>query len=359
MSRVRKSKRQWASAAGLAAVGLVALLLVGLVPSANEGVISGTVLDASGPVSGATVRIQATSIETATDEKGQFALASDAMTPVTVSAWKHGYYSSRAVEIAAPTEGVELTLHRYQTEDNPAYEWALPFDEDPSVATCSECKAHIVEPWMENAHAGAALNPRFLSMYLGTDLLGSQSPETEYGYSKDYGRFPLRPTVDETYFGPGYKLGFPYTEGNCGACHIPGAALDDAYGVDPLTVEGADQFGVHCDYCHKVADVLLDPATSMPYQNMPGVLSSDVRRSFENEDGEVVALFFGPLDDPNVDEGDTYLPLIQESAFCAPAISACSGTPLSTTRMASGWTAPTAILRTAQRARNVICRHRQ
>ena len=56
----------------------------------------------------------------------------------------------------------------------------------------------------------------------------------------------------------------------------------------------------------------------MPYTNRPGVLSSDVRRSFENEDGEIVALFFGPFDDPNVDEGDTCLPLIQESAFCAP-----------------------------------------
>lgn len=302
----------------LATIAVITLLVVGLVPGSQQLVIQGIVFDESGPVSGATVRIQATMIETETDEKGLFELEASEDVPVTLSAWKHGYYSSRAVDTAPPAEGVELILHRYQTEDNPEYVWALPFDEDPSVSTCSECKAHIVEPWRENAHAGAALNPRFLSMYLGTDLLGNQSPLTRYAFSRDYGRFPLPPIMDETYYGPGYKLDFPYTAGNCGACHIPGAALDDPYGADPLAVEGADRFGVHCDYCHKVADVLLDPVTSMPYQNMPGVLSSDVRRSFENEEGELVALFFGPFDDPNVDEGDTYLPLIQESAFCAP-----------------------------------------
>ena len=298
-------------------VVVAALMAIGLVPGSQQFMIEGVVLDESGPVLGATVRIQATSIETTTDENGRFVLKV-AETEVTVSAWKHGYYTARAVNILAPTEDVELSLHRYQTEDNPEYEWALPIDEDPAVSTCSDCKAHIVEPWLENAHAGAALNPRFLSMYLGTDLLGNQSPETEYAYSRDYGRFPLRPTIDDTYFGPGYKLDFPYTEGNCGACHIPGAAVDDPYGVDPLTVQGADTFGVHCDYCHKVADVTLDPETDMPYSNMPGVLSSDVRRSFKSDEGETVALFFGPFDDPNVDEGDTYLPLIQESAFCAP-----------------------------------------
>jgi len=93
--------------------------------------------------------------------------------------------------------------------------------------------------------------------------------------------------------------------------------VDDPYGVDPNFVDGADLFGVHCDYCHKVADVILDPATGMPYPNMPGVLSSDVRRPFP-DDPERYELFFGPFDDDNVPEEDTRLPLIEDSAFCAP-----------------------------------------
>ena len=304
---------------GLAGILICAVLVVGLVPGSNESAISGRVVDATGPIAGATVRVQATNNETVTDTNGQFVLEiGHAQDPVTISAWKHGYYTARATEVSVATSDLELVLHHYQSTDNPDYVWALPSSDDPAVSSCADCKAHIVEPWLDNAHAGAALNPRFLSMYLGTDLAGNQSPLTRYGFSKDYGRFPLRPILDDTYYGPGYKLDFPDTAGNCGACHIPGAAIDDAYGVDPLAVEGADQFGVHCDYCHKVADVRLDPETSVPYPNMPGVLSSDVRRSFTNEDGEIEALFFGPFDDPNVDEGDTYLPLIEESAFCAP-----------------------------------------
>lgn len=312
----RRSFRHGAFA--LTLVAIAALLAVGLTPGVKEFALSGTVVDESGPVAGATVRLQATEIETITDEKGAFTLHAKTITAVTVSAWKHGYYSARAAHVAPPSEEIVLVLHRYQTEDNPDYVWALPYSDDPDVPTCAECKAHIVMPWLENAHATSATNPRYLSMYNGTDLYGNRSPLTQYATSRDYGRFPLRPTMDETYFGPGYKLDFPYTEGNCGACHNPGAALDDAYGVDPNLVSGADAFGVHCDYCHKVADVILDPETNLPYPNRPGVLSSDVRRSFNDEHGEEIALFFGPFDDPNVDEGDTYLPLIQESAFCAP-----------------------------------------
>ena len=316
----RSKRRQNTRRATLALITIAAaaVLAVGLTPAPGDAILSGVVEDETGPVAGATVRIQATDVETLTDAKGRFELPSPDPRPVTVSAWKHGFYSARAVDVEAPAKNIVLRLHPYQTDDNPEYVWALPYHEDPDVATCAECKAHIVVPWMENAHATSAMNPRYLSMYNGTDVYGNQSPLTQYATSKDYGRFPLRPVLDETYFGPGYKLDFPYTAGNCGACHNPGAAVDDAYGVDPNRVSGADLFGVHCDYCHKVADVILDPETQMPYTNRPGVLSSDVRRSFENEDGEIVALFFGPFDDPNVDEGDTCLPLIQESAFCAP-----------------------------------------
>ena len=60
-----------------------------------------------------------------------------------------------------------------------------------------------------------------------------------------------------------------------------------------------------------------DPQTGLPYPNMPGVLSQDIRRPFP-EDPDRYQLFFGSFDDDNVPMEDTYLPLIQQSQFCAP-----------------------------------------
>ena len=145
---------------------------------------------------------------------------------------------------------------------------------------------------------------------------GEPSPVTRTASSRDYGTIPLRPDPAQAWYGPGYQLDFPDTAGNCACCHLPGLAVDDPYGVDPSSASGADAYGIHCDFCHKVADVRLDPATGLPHPNQPGVLSMDIRRPFP-DDPDRYQLFFGPFDDDNVPEEDTYLPLIRQSAFCA------------------------------------------
>jgi hypothetical protein len=276
--------------------------------------VSGVVLDEDGPVEGATVRAQATNNGTMTAADGSFALSglSEGVS-VTISAWKDTYYCAKVEEVVPPDSDITLTLIRYQTNDNPDYEWIPPTGDD----SCASCKPGVTEIWLENAHARSASNPRFLTMYNGTDVDGNQSPPTRRGYSRDYGSFPLRPDPNRPYYGPGYKLDFPDTAGNCGACHTPGPAVNAAYGTDPNAVTGADTFGVHCDFCHKVADVRLNPDTRMPFPNMPGVLSMDVRRPFP-EDPDRYQLFFGTFDDDNVPEEDTYLPIIESSQFCAP-----------------------------------------
>jgi len=149
-------------------------------------------------------------------------------------------------------------------------------------------------------------------MYMGTDMLGNQSPLTRYGSSRDYGRFTLRPDPDKPYFGPGYKLDFPETAGNCAACHTPAASVNDPYSIDPTTVTDVPTEGVPCDFCHKIWDVLLDSSSGLPRPNMPGVLSYEFRRPPEGHQ-----FFAGPLDDVAPGE-DTYSRLQQQSQFCAP-----------------------------------------
>ncbi len=283
-------------------------------PTLPSGNITGTVADELGPVTGATVRIQATSNETLTDQNGTFTLSKlPDGNPVTVSAWKEGYYCARVEKVIPPAEEISLQLVKYQTTDNPDYSWVLPEGE----GSCYSCKPAVTQVWLDNdAHGKSSRNPRYLSMYFGSDLDGNLSPPTRYVNNRDYGRVPIPPDLSQPYYGPGYKLDFPNSAGNCAACHIPGAALEDPYGINPETVSGVDIFGIHCDFCHKIADVRLD-ASSMPFPNMPGVLSMDVRRPFP-EDPLRYQLFFGTFDDDNVPAEDTYLPLIEESRFCAP-----------------------------------------
>ena len=283
-------------------------------PALPAGVISGTVTDDQGPVAGATVRIQAGVNETLTNQSGSFSLSNlEDDKVVTVSAWKAGYYCARAEGVAPPAGEISLKLVKYQTTDNPDYAWVPPEGE----VSCYSCKAAVTQVWLDNdAHGKSSQNPRFLSMYFGTDLDKNQSPPTRFVNNRDYGRVPIPPDLSQPYYGPGYKLDFPDSAGNCAACHIPGAALEDPYGINPEMVSGVDHYGIHCDFCHKIADVRLNPV-EIPYANMPGVLSMDVRRPFP-DDPLRYQLFFGTFDDDNVPAEDTYLPLIEESQFCAP-----------------------------------------
>ena len=291
-----------------------------LVPTISElssgGFVSGKVIDPQGnPLSQATIRLQATIKQTLSADDGSFVLPDlEKGAPVTISAWKAGYYCAKLEIVTPPAVGVTLTLRQVQTNDNPAYQWIAPTGDN----SCYSCKPGITQVWLDNdAHGKSATNIRFLTMYNGTDIVGNQSPLTQHSVSRDYGSVPLPPDMTKPYYGPGYKLDFPSTAGNCAACHIPGAAVDAPYDTDPNRISGVDTFGIHCDYCHKVADVRLDPTTNLPYPNMPGVLSQDIRRPFP-DDLDRYQIFFGSFDDDNVPMEDTYLPLIKESQWCAP-----------------------------------------
>jgi len=292
------------------------------IPTQEDTSIRGVVLDEENhPLTNATVRIKATGHVVTTAADGSFELTGlQAGQPVIVTAFVHGYYIGGGEEIHPGTTDAQIVLKKHTNEDNENYEWLSAFSDAGEAGNCQNCH-HSLESaenslpfaeWQADAHALSTQNIRFLTMYLGQDVDGNQSPPREYSISRDYGRIPMRPDPNRPYYGPGYKLDFPETSGNCAACHAPAAAVNAAYEIDPTQVGGVGAEGVACDFCHKVWDVSLDPSTGLPQPNMPGVLSFEFRRPPEGHQ-----FFAGPLDDVAPGE-DTYVPVQTQSQFCAP-----------------------------------------
>ncbi len=277
----------------------------------HPGTVIGKVIGEKGPVPDAVVRVKTTANKTSTNSRGEFQLDQvPTDQPVTITAWAEGYFVGW-VEDPFKKEGpLTITLKSYYTYDNPEYDWFSAEGEDGSLS-CSHCMP-CYDEWVMDAHSQSAVNPRFLSMYNGTDLEGNQSPLTPYIFAKDYGMLPLRPNPNQPYYGPGYKLDFPDSDGNCSACHVPAQAAHpgQAYQVDPNQATGIELEGVFCEFCHKIGDVVLNPETGLPYDNRPGVLSLQLHRP-RGED----QIFFGNFDD--VTRRVSKLPLESESAFCA------------------------------------------
>lgn len=337
-----KAKRGWGCRALLAL--MVFLAIAGVVAVAwDRREISGLVQDPFGrPIVGATIRIRASQQATLSDSEGRFVLTtSNRAIKTRLTAWADGYYIA-GHSLWPWDRRVTLTLSPYTVDDNPGYAWIPPAIEGRSTwdnikiralldasalfapdtfffkiadglsLGCRDCHGEVIyEQWVGEGHSLGFNNPRFASMYLGRDLNGRQSPPTRFGVNQDYGRFPLPPDMSQPYFGPGYKLDFPETDGNCAACHLPAAALAAPYETDPTMVSGTNAHGSHCDFCHKISAVRLDEATGLPYENMPGILTLEMMRpSLERQ------LFIGPYDD--VDAGtDTYQSLQRQSQLCA------------------------------------------
>jgi hypothetical protein len=296
---------------------IFALLWIGAVflagcTALEPAIISGVVLDEHGPLVGAVVRVQATEISTLTDDEGAFNLDVSDLEEGTykITAWADGYFVGWVENVLESEQPIEITLNRYYTTDNPDYNWFSMEGEEGSI-TCSHCMP-CYEEWIQDAHSQSAVNPRFLTMYNGTDVQGNQSPFTRFGYNRDYGSFPLRPDPNEPYYGPGYKLDFPFTAGNCSTCHVPvqSAKPGMAYAADPNLASGIEVESVFCEFCHKIGGVTLNPATGLPYPNMPGTLSMTLYRPSGDQQ-----LFLANFDD--VTRRVSYSSLYEQSQYCA------------------------------------------
>lgn len=298
---------------------LILILLAAL--TANTQEVSGVVQNEAGTIAGAVVRIQATTFSATTDAQGLFTIKGfPALPSVPLTAFAPGYYIAGPVSARSGDSNITFLLRRLPQGDNESYDWVSALSADGKDINCQNCHSRAsktdfllpFDEWFSDAHGNSAKNKRFLSMYNGTDLSGdNRSPLTRYVFNRDYGKIPLPPDLDQPYFGPGFKLDFPDSAGNCAACHLPAAAVRAPYDTDPNSVAGVGKEGVACDVCHKLWSVRLQPSTGLPYPNTPGVLSMDFRRPPPGRQ-----LFLGPYDD--VAPGDnTYSPLQNQSQMCA------------------------------------------
>lgn len=296
--------------------------------------VSGIIQDANGPLAGAIVQIQGAATQTKSAQDGSFRLSGiSGTTPVNITAWSAGYYIGWvSVNPSAPEwkggNDLKVTLKPLPEKDNAQYPW-FSFDGVQGSASCGLCHREY-EEWQRDAHSNAASNPRFISIYNGTDVNGRQSPPTQWGNNGA----ALPADESEPYYGPGFRLDTPNRAGNCATCHTPVASkvpnqkncgwsgchtdltIERSRGViDPHTLpiglsgDGAE--GITCDFCHKVGEVYLDAHTGLPKPDMPGILSM---RLYRPEEGQQV--FFGTLVD--VTRRVSYLPEQSESEFCAP-----------------------------------------
>ena len=273
------SRRRLALVLGIAVLASAAYPRTPLAPDdSSDRFVHGRVVDGRGPLADATVRWKGTDHHVVTDASGKFRLPNvDGATRVT--AWKEGYFIAGTDPGDAP---LLISLRPIPRGDDPNYDWVDPSPDPEHEDGCGNCHVETYRQWVSSAHGGAAVNRRFLGVFYGTDWQG----ETETGWS----------VIRDQ----------PEARAVCAACHLPTVDPADPEAADPARAEGVTREGIHCDYCHKIADV--DLARIGVAHGRAG------HRLVRPPRGEQV--FFGPLDD--VDRGrDTFAAVYGSSSYCA------------------------------------------
>lgn len=296
--------------------------------------VSGIVTDVNGPVADAIVQIQGVANQIHTARDGSFAFSGiSGTTPIVLTAWSAGHYvgwmdvNPSAADWKGGT-GINISLKTLPQTDNSQYE-GFSFEGVKGSASCGLCHREYKE-WQADAHSQSATDPRFLSVYTGTDVNGRENQPVQYGSDG----IPLPPDPNKPYYGPGFRLDNYNRAGNCATCHTPLASttpnqqncawsgchtdltIERSNGVIgrpamPTNLHGNAAEGISCEFCHKIGDVILDPKTNMPYPDMPGILSLKMYRPADDSQ----QVFFGTLVD--VTRPDSFLPLLSQSQFCA------------------------------------------
>lgn len=237
--------------------------------------VRGTVTRGDAPVAGATVRWQGAAAHAHTDHRGRFTLAGPRRQRL-ITATKEGFL------IAAGSQP-PLRLLPVPDDDNDDYAWIDPTPDPGQAKNCGNCHGQIHDEWARSAHAGSAKNPKFLHLFAGTD--GSKPPVATWNLQAEH----------------------PLGSGVCAACHAPTLTSPDL-DYDVRQARGVHRHGVHCDYCHKIAEAPIDKLGTR--------FGRDGYRLVRPHGDE--QLFFGPLDDAvRPGESFAYAPFYKDSRYCA------------------------------------------
>jgi hypothetical protein len=244
----------------------------------SPATVFGEVHDDQGLVAGASIRFQGAPQAVLTDAAGRFHLDRRPQDSARLTAWKKGYLIAGATAVVSP---VSIRVTSLPSEDDEHYTWVDPEPDAAQQQNCGNCHADIHREWSKSGHARAVSDRHFLNLYEGSDWRGRQN----IGWS--------------------LLAEHPDGAGVCTACHAPTVAFADPAYFDLRKARGPAARGVHCDYCHKVADVAnLQPGLTH------GRFGLQLLRPAKGQ------LFFGPLDD--VDRGeDVFAPIYRESRYCA------------------------------------------
>ena len=241
--------------------------------------LTGNIVDAKGPLPKVSVGWQGQSERATTDPQGHFRLPAPPKAQRLIAS-KPGYRIGSAVVAQKP---FTLRLERLPTEDNSDYAWIDPHADPAKPNNCANCHGEIYREWQQSAHARSAINPKFLSLFAGTD--GKQPAQKKWNAQAEH----------------------PDGSAVCATCHAPtlrSAKLD--YDIREAT--GVTKSGIHCDYCHKVVDA--------PTDKLGTRFGRDGLHLLRPAKDDL--LTYGPLDDA-VRKGESFghLPLYKESRYCA------------------------------------------
>ena len=308
---------------------LVTLALVTFCSTASAIQLNGIVTDGSNPVPSARVRVQGKAAFVLTDSKGLFELSTpdEPLASYTVTAGKEGWITGGA-KVSPKTTYTTIVMRKVPDVDDESYNFITPhkstvdlrldetalatlrigshttFKESCNLChfepTCYLCHRDIYKQWAGSQHARSVTNQWTQNMYTGTDANGV-------------------PGV-----GPGYKLDFPNSTGDCADCHAPSAAIRAPGNTDLAVINhrgtvafptvigsksiqqmqlervagSVDADGVHCDFCHKIKTVTVNDKAGVNGSITMSRPDKTVENAKRQSDGRLPPIFaYGPFDD--------------------------------------------------------------
>ncbi|MBI4952440.1 MAG: carboxypeptidase regulatory-like domain-containing protein [Myxococcales bacterium] len=259
----------------------------------------------------------------------------------TVVAAKLGYRSDGFEYYLMPIEAVTLKLRLVGPPDNTGFVYGPPgTDMTDGTDKCAHCHMSFVEQFNASTHAEAARSPLVQALYAGVTLAaadaascaaaggewraGLEPGTAATSASKCYLGAGVLPDLNPSCGAPGDLACDdpalaanlrPTAFGGCADCHAPG--MSGPLGGRNLheATDLAYDKGVHCDFCHKVADIDLTKPAGVGQRVV-------VHRPSDTLDGQpgspIRDVMFGAYPDvPLPFMAGSWQPKFGQSVFCA------------------------------------------